>query len=182
MLRLFQRNHAGERGISAGVLTSNRLVSDRELTEVAAEHLRTNVNNVEHLAVVDCNNSTNHLRCNHDITEMSLDNGGLLTVGVGLALLQLGQELLVSLWELAAKLSAATRVEKRLELLEGHSEEPLGINTTVAGLLQRLPLALLGINHFDITRLENYVWCGISPISGEASLRGVETTRERCKP
>lgn len=148
---LFEGDHTGKGGVATGVLTSNRLVSDGELTEVVAKHLRADINDVENLTVVDGNDGSNHFGDNQDVTEVSLDNGRLLTVGLSLLLLELSKELLVGLRKLARKLSTATRVEEGLELLSRHTEQLLSVNTTVAELLQRLPLTVLGVGHIVLS-------------------------------
>jgi hypothetical protein len=57
------------------------LVGDGELGKVVTGHFRLDFNLVENLTVVDTNNGTDHLRDNDHVTEMGLDDLGLLTRG-----------------------------------------------------------------------------------------------------
>lgn len=65
--------------------TGSNVLRDRKFSQVVSNHLRLNLNLVELLARVDTNYATNHLRDNNHVTEVSLDEVGLL-VGFGLLL------------------------------------------------------------------------------------------------
>jgi hypothetical protein len=54
------------------------LVRDTEFSEVLANHLRLDFHDIEHLAVVHCNDGTNHLWEDGEIPEVCLDSGGLV--------------------------------------------------------------------------------------------------------
>lgn len=109
-----------------------------------ANHLRLDLDLVELLTGVDTNNGTNHLGDNDHVTEMGLDEIGLL---VGLGLLLGLAELLDQTHGLALKTavepSAGTGMDDVAELLGGEVEELLEVDTTVRELLERSRLLLL---------------------------------------
>ena|ERR1700730_8867061 len=53
----------------------------RELSKVVADHFRLDFNLVEDFSVVDSNNRADHLGNDYHVTEMGLDNSGLLAGG-----------------------------------------------------------------------------------------------------
>ena len=57
------------------------LVRDGELSKVVASHLRLDLNGVEDLAVVNTNDRANHLGDDDHVTEVGLDDCGLLVWG-----------------------------------------------------------------------------------------------------
>lgn len=61
------------------------VLGDRELSQVVANHLRLDLNLVELLAGVDTDDGADHLGDNDHVTEVGLDEVGLL-VGPGLLL------------------------------------------------------------------------------------------------
>jgi len=65
----------------------NRLVGDGELAEVVSNHFWLDFNGVEGLSVVDTNDAADHLGDNDHVSEVGLDNFGLLTLD-GLAFLK----------------------------------------------------------------------------------------------
>jgi hypothetical protein len=101
------------------------LLRDGELGEVVADHLGLDLDLVELLAGVDTNDGTDHLRDDDHVTEVSLDEVGLL---VGLGLLLGLAELLDQTHGLAleatVETSAGTSVDDIAELLAGEVEEP----------------------------------------------------------
>lgn len=64
----------------------DRLVRDRELSQVVANHVGFHLDLVERLAVVDPDDRANHLRDNDGVAEVGADRVGLLVVGGGDAL------------------------------------------------------------------------------------------------
>jgi hypothetical protein len=101
------------------------LLRDGELGEVVADHLGLDLDLVELLAGVDTNDGTDHLGDDDHVTEVSLDEVGLL---VGLGLLLGLAELLDQTHGLAleatVETSAGTSVDDIAELLAGEVEEP----------------------------------------------------------
>ena len=53
-------------------------VSDGEFSKVESYHFRLNVNQVEHLAVVDSSSGANHFRDDDHVSEVSLDDSRFL--------------------------------------------------------------------------------------------------------
>lgn len=68
-----------------GKITQCDVLRDRELGQVVTNHLRSDLDLVEGLSVVDTDNASDHLRHDNHVTEMCLDDVGLL-VGLGLLL------------------------------------------------------------------------------------------------
>jgi hypothetical protein len=91
-----------------------------------ANHLRLDLNLVEFLSGVDSDNRTNHLRDDDHVTEVGLDEVGLL---VGLRLLLGLAELLDQTHGLTLKTtvepSAGTGMDEISELLGGKVQEPI---------------------------------------------------------
>lgn len=107
----------------------SNVLGDGELGEVVADHLGLDLDLVEHLAGVDADNRADHLGDDNHVTEVSLDDIGLL---VGLSLLLGLAELLDETHGLALQAavdsSAGTGVDDITELVRGEVEEPaLGI-------------------------------------------------------
>lgn len=61
------------------------LVTDTELRQIMTHHLRLDLHLIELLATVDANHAADHLRDHNHITQMGLDQVGLL-VGFGFLL------------------------------------------------------------------------------------------------
>lgn len=143
---LFKGDHFRESSVGVGVLTLDRLVGNRELTKVLANHLGADVNSVEDLTVVDTDNIANHLGDDHAVTEVGLDRGGLgIGTSLGLDLAELSHEAEGLSIETTLELSTATGVEQGNKVLSAHVDEIGNINTTVRELLQSLAAALLSI-------------------------------------
>lgn len=89
-----------------------------------ANHLRLNLNLVELLARVDTDDRSNHLRNDNHVTEVRLDEVGLL-VGLGLllGLAQLLDQTHGAALETAVEPAAGTGVDEVAELLGGEVEE-----------------------------------------------------------
>jgi hypothetical protein len=80
VIALLEGNKLGRvSGTNTGTTVLNRLVRDGKFGEVVAGHLRLDFDLVENLTVIDTNDGTNHFRDNDHVTEMGLDNLGLLT-------------------------------------------------------------------------------------------------------
>ncbi len=63
---------------NTGLTVLNRLVGDREFTQIVTNHFRLNFHSVELLAVVHTDNAADHLGNDDHVPEVSLYNGGLL--------------------------------------------------------------------------------------------------------
>jgi hypothetical protein len=61
------------------------VLRDREFSQIVSNHLRLDFDLVEFLSRVDANNATNHLRNHNHVSQMRLDEVGLL-IGFGLLL------------------------------------------------------------------------------------------------
>lgn len=91
-----------------------------------ANHLRLDLNLVELLAGVDTDDGADHLGDNDHVTEVGLDEVGLL-VGLGLllGLAELLDETHGLALQTAVEASAGTGVDDITELLGGEVEEPI---------------------------------------------------------
>lgn len=102
------------------------VLRDRELSQVVANHLRLDLDLVEFLARVDANDAADHLGNDNHVTEVGLDEVGLL---VGLSLLLGLAELLDEAHGLALQTavdsSASTGVNDIAELVGGEVKEPV---------------------------------------------------------
>jgi hypothetical protein len=95
-----------------------------KFSQVVSNHLRLDLDLVELLARVDTNDATNHFRDNNHVTEVSLDEVGLL-VGLGL-LLRLAQLLDQThgfAFETAVEATASAGVDNITELVRGEVQE-----------------------------------------------------------
>lgn len=101
------------------------VLRDGELSQVVANHLRLDLNLVELLAGVDTDDRADHLGDNDHVTEVGLDEVGLL-VGLGLllGLAKLLDQTHGLALETAVEASAGTSVDNITELLGGEVEEP----------------------------------------------------------
>merc|ERR1712130_736278 len=76
---LLQGNETGRvRSTDTRATVTDGVVGDRELSQVVADHLRLDLDGVELLARVDTNDGADHLRNDDHVTEVSLDDSGLL--------------------------------------------------------------------------------------------------------
>jgi hypothetical protein len=100
------------------------ILRDRKFSQVVSNHLRLNLNLVELLSRVDTNDATNHLRDNNHVSEMGLDEIGLL-VGLGflLRLSQLLDQTHGLALETAVETTASAGVDNITELVGGEVEE-----------------------------------------------------------
>jgi hypothetical protein len=84
--RLLQRNKSrGVGGTNTGSTVLDRLVRDRKFSQIVAHHFRLDFHLVELLARVDTNDATNHLGHDDHVSQVCLDQVGLL-VGLGVLL------------------------------------------------------------------------------------------------
>jgi len=58
----------------------DRFVTDAELSQMMTDHFRLDFNTVEHFAIVNTHHGSNHLGDDDHVTEVSLDNSGLLHI------------------------------------------------------------------------------------------------------
>ena len=102
-----------------------------------ANHLGLDLDLVELLAGVDTNDGTDHLGDDNHVTEVSLDEIGLL-VGLGLllGLAELLDEAHGLALETAVESSAGTSVDDIAELLGREVEELVKVDTAVGELLE----------------------------------------------
>lgn len=102
------------------------ILRDRELSQVVTNHLGLDLNLVELLTGVDTDNGADHLGDDDHVTEVSLDEIGLL-VGLGLllGLAELLDETHGLALQAAVETSAGTGVNDITELLGGKVEEPV---------------------------------------------------------
>ena len=120
-----------------GTTVLDGLVGDGELTEVVSNHLRLDLDLVEGLSVVNTNNGTNHLGNNNHVTEVSLDDSGLLVSGsILLGLTQLLDQTHGLALETTLETSAGTSVDKVHQLLGGQVQELVQVNSAVRELAE----------------------------------------------
>jgi hypothetical protein len=123
---------------NTGTTVLDGLVGDGELSEVVSNHLGLDLDLVEGLSVVDTDNGTDHLGDDNHVTEVSLDNSGLLVDGSVLLGLT---ELLDQTHRLALKTtletSAGAGVDKVHQLLGGEVQELVEVNSAVRELAER---------------------------------------------
>lgn len=112
-------------GTDTGTTVLDGLVGDRELGKVVANHLRLDLNVVELLSGVDTDDRADHLGDDDHVTEVGLDEVGLL-VGLGLllSLAELLNETHGLALQTAVETSAGTSVNDITELLGGKVQEP----------------------------------------------------------
>ena len=102
-----------------------------------ADHLGLDLDLVEFLARVDTDDGADHLGDNDHVTEVSLDEVGLL-VGLGLllGLAELLDETHGLALETTVESSAGTSVDNVAKLLGGEVEELVEVDTAVGELLE----------------------------------------------
>jgi hypothetical protein len=71
--------------LTTAVFSRRYVLRDREFSQIVSNHLRLDFDLVEFLSRVDANNATNHLRNHNHVSQMRLDEVGLL-IGLGLLL------------------------------------------------------------------------------------------------
>jgi hypothetical protein len=124
-------------GTNTGTTVLDGLVGDGELSEVVSNHLGLDLDLVEGLSVVDTDDGTDHLGDDDHVTEVGLDDSGLLQGGgilLGLA------ELLDQTHGLALKAtletSAGAGVDEVHQLLGREVQELVKVNTAVRELAE----------------------------------------------
>ena len=148
---LLQRNEARRvGGTNTGATVLDGLVGDGELAEVVSNHFGLDFNLVEGLAVVDTNVGTDHLRDDDHVTEVGLDDLGLLLRTAGLLGLADALDEGGGLGLQAARETAANTGSAHLdELFGGHVADLLQIDSTVRKLAEGSPL--LQFSSIDIS-------------------------------
>jgi hypothetical protein len=120
-----------------GTTVLDRLVGDGEFTEVVTNHLGLDLDLVEGLSVVNTNNGTNHLGDDNHVTEVGLDNSGLLVSGsILLGLTQLLDQTHGLALKTTLETSTGTGVDKVHELLGGQIQELVKVNSAVRKLAE----------------------------------------------
>ena len=130
------------RGLAFILLTliigqSEYVLRDREFTKVVTNHLRLDFNLVELLTGVDTNDGADHLGDDDHVTEVSLDEVGLL-VGLGLllGLAKLLDETHGLALQTTVEASAGTSVNDITELFGGEVEELVEVDSAVGKLAE----------------------------------------------
>jgi hypothetical protein len=160
--RLLQGNETGRvGGTDTGTTVLDGLVRDRELSQVVANHLRLDLNLVELLSGVDTDDGADHLGDNDHVTEVGLDEVGLL-VGLGLllGLAELLDETHGLALQTAVEASAGTGVDDITELLGGKVEELVEVNAAVRELAELSSLLDLGSLLGVVFNVSHF--CGVS--------------------
>ena len=120
-----------------GTTVLNGLVGDGELSEVVTNHLGLDLDLVEGLSVVDTNDGTDHLGDDDHVTEMGLDDGGLLVDGgILLGLTQLLDQTHGLALKTTLETSAGTGVNEVHQLLGGQVQELVEVNSAVRELAE----------------------------------------------
>ena len=113
------------------------VLRDREFTEVVANHLGLDLNLVELLTGVDTNDGADHLGDNDHVTEVSLDEVGLLVrLGLLLGLAELLDQAHGLALQTAVKPPAGTSVHDIAELFGGEVEELVEVDSAVGKLAE----------------------------------------------
>merc|ERR1712029_880720 len=135
---LLQGNETGRvRSTDTRATVTDGVVGDRELSQVVADHLRLDLDGVELLTRVDTNDGADHLRNDDHVTEVSLDDGGLLVRrGLLLRLTELLDQAHRLALEAAVEPSAGTGVDDITELLAGEVEELIEVDAAVRKLAE----------------------------------------------
>lgn len=147
-MRLLQGNETRRvGGTDTGATVLDGLVRDGELGQVVADHLGLDLDLVELLAGVDADDAADHLGNDNHVTQVSLDNVGLL---VGLGLLLSLAELLDQAHGLALQATVdpatGTGVDDIAQLVGAEVQELLQVNTAEGKLAERsLALELSGL-------------------------------------
>ena len=139
-------------GTDTGATVVNGLVGEGELTEVVTDHLGLDFNRVESLAVVDADDSTDHVGGDDLVAAVGADSLGLLAVrDVLLALLYtLGKNLVLEV-DVAGIGTTGTGREEGIDLLLAEGEELLELDTTVFELTESTLLGNRG-RHFYVDK------------------------------
>ena len=142
---LGRSSEGSELGTSGGTMTdltvTNGLVGKGELSKVVSAHVSSDFDGRPVLSTVNFDNGTNHIGSDDHVTEVSLNTLGLLTVG-GLfdGFLELLDESGVRSTSVSLEGSSVLGAEKVDNLLLGHLEELIELDTSVDLLLEGLSL------------------------------------------
>ncbi|KAI3484861.1 hypothetical protein L1887_51915 [Cichorium endivia] len=139
--RKTRRLSDGEEAVDGGTLTLGAVaggdVGHGELAEVVADHLGLDLGVDEEATGVDADDGADHLGHDDHVTQVRLDHGGLLVgLALGLGLAQTLDEAHGLALEAALELSAGTGVDDLHEVLVGHVEERVELDTTVGELAE----------------------------------------------
>jgi len=124
-------------GTNTGTTVLDGLVGDGELSEVVSNHLGLDLDLVEGLSVVDTDDGTDHLGDDDHVTEVGLDDGGLLKGGgVLLGLTELLDQTHGLALKTTLETSAGTGVDQVHQLLGGKIQELVKVNSAVRELAE----------------------------------------------
>lgn len=131
----------GEETVDGGTLTLGTVaggdVGHGELAKVVTDHLGLDLGVDKEATGVDANHGANHLGDDNHVTEVSLDGGGLLVrLALGLGLTETLDEAHGLALETTLESSAGTGVDERHEILVGHVEESIELDTSVGELAE----------------------------------------------
>lgn len=143
---LSQWDETGGGGTSSTV--SDWGVSDGELTQVVAQHFRSDFNLVEGLTVVDTDDGTDHFWDDDHVSQVGLDNSWLLVFWTGqLSGSQLLHETVWLTRDTTGELSSNSSWGHLDELLSGHLQQLLQVDTSVGVCLENSLLRTSGLGH-----------------------------------
>jgi hypothetical protein len=138
------------------------ILRDREFTQVVANHLGLDLNLVELLSGVDTNDRADHLGDDNHVTEVSLDEVGLL-VGLGLllGLAELLDEAHGLALQTAVEPAAGTGVNDITELFGREVEELVEVDAAVGKLAELSSLLNLCRRGEYLSVVFCFEWCGV---------------------
>lgn len=149
---LFKGDHLGGGHQSTSATVLDGLVGDGELAQIETDEVRLDLDIDELLAVVDTDDGADHLREDDGVSQVGLDNLGLLAVGdVRLGLGQLLDESHGTSLDASGELSSVSGVESLNNISSGHIEQLLKLNTSVGELSEGTGLLLLNEIHISHT-------------------------------
>lgn len=127
--------------VDGGTLTLSTVtggdVGHGELAKVVTDHLGLDLGVDEETTGVDSDHGADHLGDDDHVTKVGLDGGGLLVGGsLGLGLAETLDETHGLALQTALELSAGTGVDELHEVLVGHVEESIELDTTVGELAE----------------------------------------------
>ena len=136
---LLEGNETGRvSGTNTGATVLDALVGDGELSEVVSDHLGLDLDLVEGLSVVDTNDGSDHLGDDDHVTEVSLDNSGLLHGGgILLGLTELLDQTHGLALKTTLETSAGASVDEVHELLGREVQELVEVDSAVRELAER---------------------------------------------
>jgi len=161
-------------GTDTGSAVLDRLVRDRELGEVVTNHLGLDLNLVELLAGVNANDGADHLGDDNHVTEVGLDELGLL-VGLGLllGLAELLDQAHGAALETTVDAPAGTGVDDIAELLGVEVKESVKVDSAVGELAEGSSLLELGSLLSVVFGVVSHL-CGRELSGDSLSMRSIE--------